>query len=186
MALTSIVSVDPVHFVFEMSEGEYLAYSDAFGTSLQARADDHAIPTSLRLLNETAFDRQGEIDFVDNAFEASTGTIRIRAVVPNPDRTLVPGLFGKLRLATSQPYQALLIPDRAILSDQANRIVMVVGAEDKVEARPIEPGSLYRGLRVINSGLKPGDRVIVDGLLLARPGQAVTTEDTTVTFDDAS
>ena len=186
VALTSIVSVDPVHFVFEMSEGEYLAYSDAFGTSLQARADDHAIPTSLRLLNETAFDRQGEIDFVDNAFEASTGTIRIRAVVPNPDRTLVPGLFGKLRLATSQPYQALLIPDRAILSDQANRIVMVVGAEDKVEARPIEPGPLYRGLRVINSGLKPGDRVIVDGLLLARPGQAVTTEDTTVTFDDAS
>jgi len=182
--LTSIVSVDPVHFVFEMSEGEYLAYGDAFGASMQARSDSQDIPVRLRLLNEAGFSRQARIDFVDNAFEAGTGTIRIRAVVANPDRVLVPGLFGKLSLATSQPYQALLIPDRAILSDQANRIVMVVGADGKVAARPVQPGPMYRGLRVINSGLKAGDQVIVDGLLLARPGQEVTTEEITISLDD--
>ncbi len=184
--LTSIVSVNPVHFTFDISESDYLAYGNAFGTSLQTSGDTGAIVVGVRLLDETDYTREGLVDVVDNAFDTGTGTIRVRALFSNADGGLVPGLFGRLRMPASRPYQALLIPDKAVLSDQANRIVMVVLPDNTVESRTVTLGTLYRGLRVILAGLKAGERVIVDGLLLARAGQKVTPEETTISLDRGS
>lgn len=181
--LTSIVSVDPIHFVFDVSEGDYLAYTEAFGTSLQATGELGEVPVTVSLMGENGAGRRGVIDFVDNAFDTATGTIRLRAVVDNSDGRLVPGLFGKLSMPSSRPYQALLIPDRAVMADQSNRMVMVVDKDDTVAPRTVELGPLFDGLRVVISGLKPGERIITDGLLLARPGQKVTPTEIPLSLD---
>src|SRR6266567_7593122 len=114
------------------------------------------------------------MDFLDNRLDVSTGTLRSRAVVPNKDLSILPGQFGRVRLIGSSPYEALLIADTAIATDQSRKIVFVVKDDDTVEARTVELGPLDDGLRVIRTGLKPEDRVIVDGLQRARPGTKVT------------
>jgi RND family efflux transporter MFP subunit len=172
--LTSIVSRTPIYFTFDVSEADYLSYlrlSAAAGLSLDA-----VRPVHVKLLDETEWVRSGELDFVDNQFNQATGTIRMRASFSNTDGRLVPGIFGRLRLAASPEYEALMIPDRAILSDQSHKMVMVVDTDDVVQARRVEPGPLSGGLRVIHKGLQAADRVIVDGLLRARPGARVTPE----------
>ena len=114
------------------------------------------------------------MNFLDNRLDVSTGTLRGRAVVPNKDLSILPGQFGRVRLIGSAPYEALLLPDSAIATDQSRKIVFVVKDDDTVEARPVMLGPLDEGLRVIREGLKPEDRVIVDGLQRARVGAKVS------------
>ncbi len=165
--LTTIVASSPIHFVFEASEAVLLRYQR------EAR-DGTSAPIRIRLQDETGFRWTGTVDFSDNVVDTASGTIRLRAVVANGDGFLKPGLFGQARVAGAAPYQALLVPDAAVATDQSRRVVYVVDAENKVIARPVELGPLSDGLRVIRSGIESTDRVIVNGQLRARPGQPVT------------
>ena len=165
--LTTIVASSPIHFVFEASEAVMLRYQ-------RDARDGTSAPIRIRLQDETGFRWSGTVDFSDNAVDPASGTIRLRAVVQNGDGFLKPGLFGQARVAGAAPYQAMLVPDAAVATDQARRVVYVVDAENVVVARPVELGPLSDGLRVIRSGIEPTDRVIVNGQLRARPGQPVT------------
>jgi len=165
--LTTIVASSPIHFVFEASEAVMLRYQ-------RDARDGTSAPIRIRLQDETGFRWSGTVDFSDNVVDSASGTIRLRAVVQNGDGFLKPGLFGQARVAGAAPYQALLVPDAAVATDQARRVVYVVDAENKVIARPVELGPLSDGLRVIRSGIESTDRVIVNGQLRARPGQPVT------------
>ncbi len=173
--LTTIVAVDPIKFVFDASEADYLRYSQ----SQDLRKP--GTPVRVRLSSETKWDREGKIDFVDNALNARSATIRTRAVFPNPDGLLTPGTFGRLRLFAGEA-DALLVPDSVIVSDQANKIVLTVGAENKVVPKPVQLGAISDGLRVITKGLEPGDKVIVTGIAnpMVRPGVAVTPQPTEI------
>jgi RND family efflux transporter MFP subunit len=165
--LTTIVASSPIHFVFEASEAVMLRYQ-------RDARDGTSAPIRIRLQDETGFRWSGTVDFSDNVVDPASGTIRLRAVVQNGDGFLKPGLFGQARVAGAAPYQALLVPDSAVATDQARRVVYVVDAENTVVARPVELGPLSDGLRVIRSGIEATDRVIVNGQLRARPGQPVT------------
>ncbi|PZR94383.1 MAG: efflux transporter periplasmic adaptor subunit [Stutzerimonas stutzeri] len=173
--LTTIVAVDPIKFVFDASEADYLRYSQ----SQDLRKP--GTPVRVRLSNETKWDREGKIDFVDNALNARSATIRTRAVFPNPDGLLTPGTFGRLRLFAGEG-DALLVPDSVIVSDQANKIVLTVGADNKVVPKPVQLGAISDGLRVITKGLTPADKVIVTGIAnpMVRPGVAVTPQPTEI------
>jgi multidrug efflux system membrane fusion protein len=173
--LTTIVAVDPIKFVFDASEADYLRYSQ----SQDLRKP--GTPVRVRLSSETKWDREGKIDFVDNALNARSATIRTRAVFPNPDGLLTPGTFGRLRLFAGEA-DALLVPDAVIVSDQANKIVLTVGPENKVVPKPVQLGQISDGLRVITKGLEPSDKVIVNGIAnpMVRPGVAVTPQPTEI------
>ncbi|WP_186417419.1 efflux RND transporter periplasmic adaptor subunit [Bosea sp. CS1GBMeth4] len=173
--LTTIVAVDPIRFVFDASEADYLRYTQ----SQDLRKP--GTPVRVRLSSETKWDREGKIDFVDNALNARTATIRTRAVFPNPDGLLTPGTFGRLRLFAGEA-DALLVPDSVIVSDQANKIVLTVGPENKVVPKPVQLGQITDGLRVITKGLTPSDKVIVTGIAnpMVRPGVAVTPQPTEI------
>lgn len=176
--LTTIVATDPIHFVFDVSEAQYLAYerarrAGAFGDTPVADLER----VQVRLPDEQQFERTGRIDFVDNVMSEGTGTIRLRAEFPNADGFLVPGQFGYLRTQASPQYEAILLPDSAILSDQANKIVMTVTDDNVVEPRRVRPGPTELGLRIIRSGLDGSERVVITGLLRARPGAPVTPEE---------
>ena len=134
------------------------------------RADDVAIS----LNGDGHFDRHGTLDFIDNALDRSSGTIHARATVANADLAITPGQFARLRLATSDPTPALLVPAAAIVPDQSRQMVMTVASDGTVVPKLVETGALHDGLRVILSGLSPSDRVIIDGLVRARPGSKVT------------
>jgi RND family efflux transporter MFP subunit len=171
--LTTIVSIDPIYFVFDMSESDFIAYQRAVQSGkLKSTRDSVAVYGRLR--DEPDWPREGKLNFVDNEVNRSAGTIRARAVFPNPDGFLTPGQFGRIRLPGSEPYRAMLIPDSALLTDQSQKIVMTVGADGVVTPKVVRPGPIYDGLRIIRSGLKPDDRVIINGLMRARPGARVT------------
>jgi RND family efflux transporter MFP subunit len=136
-------------------------------------ARDKEIPAEMALADETGFPHKGFMDFVDNRVDPNTGTMRARGVFSNADHSLSPGFFGRIRIPGSGKYAALLIPDRALASDQAQKYVYVVNAEKKVEFRPVMIGPLIDGLRVVKEGLKPGEQVVVEGLLRIRPGIVV-------------
>jgi RND family efflux transporter MFP subunit len=163
------VSLDPIYLDFDMSEADYLAYQRADPAARQ-RAGEVAIS----LLGDGRFDRKGTLDFIDNALDRSSGTIHARATVPNPDLSITPGQFARLRLAMGTAAPALLVPAAAIVPDQSQEVVMTVAADGTVVPKLVETGALYHGLRVVRSGLSPGDRVIIDGLVRARPGGKVT------------
>jgi RND family efflux transporter MFP subunit len=127
----------------------------------------------LRLLDEQIFSHEGRMDFVDNAIDASSGTIRGRAVFPNPKGTFTPGMFGRIQVAAGPPAEALLVPDVAIGTEQARKYVLVVDEENVARAKYVTLGPVIDGLRVIASGLEAGDRVVVGGLMRARPGAKV-------------
>ena len=137
-------------------------------------------PTGVQvgLEGESGFPHNGRVNFVDNAVDPATGTIHLRAVLDNSDRRLVPGLMARVRLPGSADYAAVLVPDAAVATDQDRRYVLVVGADGTVEYRPVELGAISDGLRVVRSGLKVGERVIVSGLARARPGSKVTPQET--------
>lgn len=165
--LTSIVSSAPIYFVFDGSEATLLKYQR------QARAGASA-PVRIRLQDEAEFSHTGSLDFTDNAINASSGTIRLRAVVPNGDGFLKPGMFGQVRVAGSGAYDALLVPDAAISAGADQRTVSVVAADGTVTPRPVVLGPLIDGLRVIRSGITAQDRVIINGgSRVQQPGQKV-------------
>ncbi|MBS0411814.1 MAG: efflux RND transporter periplasmic adaptor subunit, partial [Proteobacteria bacterium] len=166
--LTNVVNLDPIRFEFSGSEALFLKYQRDQGGLRQA-----ATPVQIRLQDEPTYRWNGHLDFVDNAILTGSGAIRGRAVVDNPQHFLTPGMFGHMRLMGSRAYEAMLVPDRALTTDLSRQVVYVVAPDGTVGERVVVEGPLYDGLRVIRSGLKPTDRVIVDGVQRAKPGQKV-------------
>jgi len=173
--LTTIVRTDPIHFVFDVSEADFLKYSRLAREGARPSGRDNMLPVMVRLSDEAAYTREGRLDFVDNVVNPRAGTMRGRAVFENADAFLTPGLFGRLRLFAGRG-EVLLVPDAAIASDQARKIVLVVGANDTVEPRVVTPGPIVDGLRVIRAGIRVDDRVIINGQAnpFVRPGMRVT------------
>lgn len=170
--LTTVVSLDPMYLYFDSDEQTYLRYaSRAKSTGTNWR--DARLPVYLGLANESGFPHEGRLDFVDNQVDPNTGTIRTRAVFSNRSRALTPGLFARVKLVGTQKTDALLVRDAAIGTDQDRKFVLVVGPGDTLAYRPIVPGRLFDGLRIITSGLKAGERVVVNGLMRVRPGMKV-------------
>jgi RND family efflux transporter MFP subunit len=161
--LATIVATDPIYFLFDVSEADYLRYQRLYLQGRRAQAGSPTIPVRIKLADETDWKRTGKIDFVDNVLSPRSGTIRTRALVENKDLLLTPGVFARVQLYGGE-YDALLVPDSAIVSDQAGKIVFVVNKDNVVEGRPVTLGPIYDGLRVIREGLKPDDRVVLDGL----------------------
>ncbi|QLL64240.1 efflux RND transporter periplasmic adaptor subunit [Sinorhizobium mexicanum] len=172
--LTSIVSLDPIYIYFDVDEATYQRNSRLWSEGLRRSSRDTSNPVQVTLTGETKPSHEGEMDFLDNRLDASTATLRSRAIIPNKDLSILPGQFGRVRIIGSSPYEALLIPDTAVATDQSRKIVFVVKEDNTVEARPVVLGPLDEGLRVIREGLKAEDRVIVDGLQRARVGAKVT------------
>jgi len=172
--LTSIVSLDPIYIYFDMDEATYLKYNKLWFEGRRPSSRDTANPVHVTLANQTRPSHEGRMDFLDNRMDVSTATLRSRAIVPNKDISILPGQFARVRLIGSAPYEALLLPDAAIATDQSRKIVFVVNKEDIVEVRPVTLGPLDDGLRVVREGLKADDRVIVDGIQRARVGAKVT------------
>ncbi|MEO1458461.1 MAG: efflux RND transporter periplasmic adaptor subunit [Pseudomonadota bacterium] len=182
--LAKIVSVDPINFVVTASEADYLRYSRAFQDGTRPSSREFRTPVAVRLMDEDSFAHEGAIDFVSNELDPNSGTVTARAVIENPDRIIVPGVFGRMRIAGSGEYDALLVPDEAVLSDQSAKILLTVDESGTVGVAVVELGPLYRGLRVIRKGLEPEMRVIVAGVQRARPGQTVTPQEVTLEFEE--
>ncbi len=177
--LTVVVSQDPIHFVFDGSEADFIHYLRLAAAGTRPSSRDAQNPVSVRLADETDYKHEGRMDFVDNVVNPKTGTIRGRAIFDNKDGLLTPGFFGRLRLFGGE-HDALLIPDTAIASDQSRKIVFTVADDGTVGTKLVELGPIVDGLRVIRSGLAPTDRIVIDGLQRARPGQKVKPEDGTI------
>jgi len=171
--LTTLVSLDPLYCYGSADERAILKYIRLSRQGKRDSARDFDIPAEMQLADETGFPHKGHMDFVDNRVDPNTGTLRARGVFPNPDHRLSPGFFARLRIPGSGKYPALLIPDRALGSDQAQKFVYVVNSEKKVEFRPVKIGPMIDGLRVVKEGLKPGQQIIAEGLLRVRPGIVV-------------
>jgi RND family efflux transporter MFP subunit len=175
--LTTVVSLNPIRFAFDASEAAYLRYNRLAQEGTRASSRDVANPVYVRLADETQWTRRGKMDFVDNQLNAKTGTIRGRAIFPNDDLFLTPGVFGRLRLLAQPEHPALLIPDSAILSDQSRKVVAVVDMEGMVAFKPVTLGPVMDGLRVVREGLMPQDRIVIEGLQRVRPGGKVDPKD---------
>ncbi len=173
--LTTLLALDPVYVTFDASEAQYLRYARAARGGMRGASDMGGLIVQIRLLDEAEFNREGQLDFVDSAFDPRSGTIRGRAVVPNPELFLTPGAFARLRLFAGES-NALMVPDAAVMADQSGRMVLTVGPDGTVAPRPVQLGPLVDGLRVVRAGLTPEDRVIIGGLHRARPGSRVTAE----------
>ena len=172
--LTSIVSLDPIYIYFDVDEATFQRNSKLWFEGKRPSSRDTPNPVQVTLTGETKPSHEGKMDFLDNRLDSSTATLRSRAVIPNQDLSILPGQFGRIRLIGSAPYEALLLPDAAVATDQSRKIVFVVKEDNTVEARPVVLGPLDEGLRVVRDGLKAEDRVIVDGLQRARVGAKVT------------
>lgn len=172
--LTSIVSLDPIYIYFDMDEATYFKYNKLWFEGRRPSSRDTPNPVQITLANETKPSHDGKMDFLDNRMDAGTATLRSRAIVPNKGMSILPGQFGRVRLIGSAPYEALLLPDAAIATDQSRKIVFVVSGENVVEVRQVTLGPLDDGLRVIREGLKADDKVVVDGIQRARIGAKVT------------
>ncbi len=171
--LTTIVSVDPIYAYADVDEHTVLHVRELIRAGKAKSARDVELQVRLGLANETGFPREGTVNFVDNQVNPKTGTLRVRAVFPNHDQFLTPGLFARLRIPIGEPHEALLVTDRAIDTDQGQKVVYVVDHDNKVDSRPVRLGAAHDGLRAIEGGLSPGDRVIVNGLQRVRPGVTV-------------
>ncbi len=172
--LTTIVSTDPVYFYFDIDERSFLAYARdarARGANLQEGSGGLAVVVRLADSREQPF--EGRLDFSENRLDPDSGTMRVRAVVPNPDLVLQPGLFGRVNVPGSLPYEGILLPDEAIASDQNRRVVYVVNEEGRVSTKEIRPGPRIDGYRVIREGLTGEETIVVNGLLRVRPGITV-------------
>jgi RND family efflux transporter MFP subunit len=175
--LTTVVSLDPIHCVFDADEQAFLKYMRLAQEGRRQSSRDVKNPVYIALADEPdGYPHHGHMDFVDNRLDPNTGTMRGRAIFPNPDNSFTPGLFARLRLPGSATYQAVLIPDAAVGSDQAEKFVLVVGKDNKVRRLPVELGSRSHGLRIVRKGLKGDERIIVRGIQRVRPGIAVTAE----------
>jgi RND family efflux transporter MFP subunit len=182
--LTTVVSLDPIYVEFNADEQAYLTFEKYAGngndgrkdapTSTHARADGLGNAVYVGLADENGYPHRGHLVFMDNSLDATTGTIYARALLANPDGHFVPGLFARVKLIGNDRYPAVLVNDSAIGTDQTMRYVLLLGPDNKVEYRPVELGPLVDGLRVVRSGLKPGDTIVVKGLLRVRPGMQVS------------
>jgi RND family efflux transporter MFP subunit len=178
--LATVVSLDPIYFDFDMSEADYLTLQRAVAAGQIPSTREGRIKVQVRLMDEKQWAREGRLDFLDNQIDRSAGTIRVRAVLANPDLFITPGQFGRVRLAGTAPYQALMIPEQAVLTDQSRKIVMTVAGDGTVMAKPIVPGPVVDGLEVVRSGIEPTDKVVIDGLMRARPGSKVSPQQGTI------
>lgn len=165
--LTTINALDPIYFAFDGSEALFLKSKRA------AEAGAEASPVQVRLQDEADYRWQGRLDFTDNGLDPRSGTIRTRAVVANPQLFLTPGMFGNMRLSTGGVHRALLVPDAAVQTDQARKIVLTVAPDGTVAARPVDLGPVTEGLRVVRGGLTRADRVVISGVQMAMPGTKV-------------
>lgn len=171
--LTTLVSEDPIRFIFDAPESALLRYR-------RESAGAAAKPVDIRLQDETGYRWKGRVDFIDNALDRSSGTIRARAVVDNPQGFISPGMFGQMRLFAAQPFDALLVPDQAIVTDQTRLVVYTVDGEGVVGQKVVQPGRLIDGLRVIRGGIDATDRVVISGVQRARPGRKVAVTEGTL------
>jgi len=171
--LTTVVSLDPLYCYGDADERAILKYIRLSKEGKRISARDEQIPAEMSLADEVGFPHKGYMDFVDNRIDPNTGTMHARGVFSNVDHSLSPGFFARIRIPGSGKYPALLVPDRTLGSDQSQKFVYVVNAEKKVEFRPVKIGSLVDGLRVVKEGLKPGEQIIVEGLMRVRPGVVV-------------
>jgi RND family efflux transporter MFP subunit len=172
--LATIASIDPIRFEFTMDEASYLRYL-RMASSSNAANRGMTLPVRLKLIDEDAYTHEGKIDFVDNAIDRSSGTIRGRAQFANADGRLTPGMFGRIQIATSAPVEAMLVPDTAIGTEQVRKFVYVLDANNVATPKYVTLGQLVDGLRVVK-GLKADDTIIVNGLMRVRPGAKVTPE----------
>jgi RND family efflux transporter MFP subunit len=175
--LATIVSQNPIYCYFDVGEGSFVKYRTNARAESAPIAEREALVCQLGLVNEEGFQHQGRLDFFDNQVNPQTGTIRLRAVFDNADRTLLPGMFARVRLPAGPPEQTLLVPEVAVGSDQGYRFVYVVNQESKIETRSIQVGRAHGGLRAVAKGLQPSDRVVVNGLMMLRPGALVEAQD---------
>jgi RND family efflux transporter MFP subunit len=178
--LTTIVSLDPIYAYFDADEGSLLKYSRLAQTGQRPSSREYKNPVRVALADEVGFPHAGVMDFVDNQVDRGTGTIIGRAVLPNSDLSLIPGLFARLQLPGSGLYRAILVPDEAIGSDQSQKFVYVVDSEGKAEYRTVKTGPLVDGLRVVREGVTPEDWVVVAGLQRVRPGAQVDAQRETI------
>ena len=171
--LTTLVSQQSMYVYFNVDENTFLHYQ-AMARQGQQR---HALPVEIALVGEQGYPHQGKVDFLDNQLTASTGTIRMRALLDNQQRQFTPGLFARVRLPGSAQFEAVLIDDKAVLTDQDRKYVYVVDSDGKAQRRDIQPGAMVDGLRIVKSGLESGDRVIIAGLQkVFMPGMPVTAQ----------
>ena len=170
--LTTVVSQDPLYVYFDCDEQSYLRFQER---AHRGSGVSSANPVHVALADETGFPHVGRIDFLDNEVNPSTGTIRARVIMPNPDHLLTPGLYARVRLESTNTVQALLVDDKAILTDQNQQYVYVVGSRNVAQRKDVVTGGMADGLRLIRSGLAPGDKVIVSGLQqIYFPGAPIT------------
>jgi RND family efflux transporter MFP subunit len=171
--LTTIVSVDPMYAYFDVDEHTALRVRQLVREGKSDSPRDGGFPVCLGLANEEGHPHRGTVNFVDNQVNPKTGTIRLRGVFPNKDQVLLPGLFARVRTSIGRPHKALLVSDRALDTDQGQKILYVVNDRNEVASRPVRMGALHDGLHEITDGLRPGERVIVTGLQQVRPGVTV-------------
>jgi multidrug efflux system membrane fusion protein len=177
--LARLISTDPIHLDFDMSEADFLAFS----RKRAERGQDGGDSVEISLGGEKTFHRAGVLDFLDNQINQSSGTIHARATVPNADFLLTPGEFARIRILVSVRRPTLLVPDASVLPDQSKHVVMIVRADGRVVAKDVDVGDLRGGLRVVRAGLSLHDRVVIDGVPYAVPGAEVVAEKGSIRFD---
>lgn len=184
--LTTVVSQKTVYVYFDVDESTYLHYQHLARSGQGAASNHLALPVEIGLVGEDGYPHQGKVDFLDNQLTPSTGTIRMRALLDNSQRQFIPGLFARVRLPGSAEFQATLIDDKAVLTDQDRKYVYIVDKEGKAQRRDIKPGRLAAGLRIVQQGLNPGDKVIVEGLQkVFMPGMPVNAKTVAMTASTA-
>ena len=175
--LTTVVSVNPVYVYADIDEDTLLKFNNLVESKKLGTTDGGKIPVELQLADESDFPHKGYIESFDNKVDPSTGSILLRAVFPNDDDRIVPGLFARIRIPLSERHAAMLVDERAIGTDQANKFVLTLTSSNTVQYQAVELGPLVEGRRVVRTGLKTGEKIVVNGLARVRPGMPVTPQD---------
>jgi RND family efflux transporter MFP subunit len=175
--------MDPIYLYFDADEQSYLRYTQTAHSGVGPSSNDAQNPVQVGLANEEGFPHPGKVDFVDNQLNPQTGTIRARAVLQNKNGQFTPGLFARVQLLVSGEYSAILIEDRAVNTDQNQKYVLLLGANNQIEYRKVKLGRVIEGLRIVREGLKPGDVIVVNGAQRVHPGVAVTPQRVTMGAD---
>jgi RND family efflux transporter MFP subunit len=175
--LTTVVSVNPVYVYVDIDEATLLKFNELVSEKKLGNDDDGKVPVELQLADESEFPHKGYIESFDNQLNTDTGSILMRAVFTNDDGRIVPGLFARIRLPLSEKHSALLVDERAIGTDQANKFVLTLTSSNTVAYRPVELGPMIDGKRIVRSGLTEGEKIVVNGLARVRPGASVTPQD---------
>jgi multidrug efflux system membrane fusion protein len=183
--LSSVVSTDPIYLYFDADEQSYLRYSKLARSGQRPGSHEGGSPVQVGLANEEGFPHSGTVDFIDNQLNPQTGTIRARAVLQNKEAQFTPGLFARVQLLASGEYPAILIEDRAVNTDQSQKYVLLLGANNQIEYRKVTLGRVIDGLRVVRDGLKSGDVVVVNGAQRVHPGVTVTPQRVAMGSDGA-